>query len=92
MTDFDTIIRTVFQTLSNDLPALDLDADEHGNAVLTIGNYDLVIGEEAEGGYTYATYRRDDDRPHLTEHITTDGDTTLDSLEATLTSWIRQHA
>lgn len=92
MTDFNEILRTVHRNLSDEIPTLDLDEDQHGNAIFTIGSYSLVVNEEEEGGYTFATYRHDDDRPHLTEHITTDGDTTLDTLETTLTDWIRQHA
>src|SRR5690625_4499344 len=49
------------------------------------GEYD---DEGQPDGYTYSVYWREEGHPHYSEHVTTDGDTTLDTLEDVLVEWL----
>lgn len=69
----------------------EVNTDEQGNTILTIGNYALVINDEPEGGHTYSIYHREDEGYPCSEPITTDGAPDNDNLEAFLTDWAMCH-
>lgn len=53
------------------------------------GEYD---DEGQPDGYTYSVYWREEGHPHYSEHVTTDGDTTLDTLEDVLVEWLEDNS
>lgn len=53
--------------------------------------YELVVGPEAEGGYTFSAYcgMEYDEQPYAERFVTTDGDSDLGSLVERIRFWSR---